>query len=62
MTQLAEHPTVKRFYERAATEGQAGPPGTLDTAWPRGVCLDARAGWKSMTQMVPRITEPAMAA
>jgi ferredoxin len=43
MAQLAEHPTVKRFHERAAAGSEPAPPQTLDSRWLRQVCLDAGA-------------------
>ncbi|HET7213180.1 MAG TPA: SCP2 sterol-binding domain-containing protein [Terriglobia bacterium] len=43
MINLAEHPTVKRFYgERQAGSAQEAPS-LLDAAWLREVCLDAGA-------------------
>jgi hypothetical protein len=43
MTPLSEHPSVKRFRERAdSTATQTGPT-TLDAGWLRQVCLDAGA-------------------
>lgn len=41
MTQLAEHPTVKRFYEQHS--GHDTRPVTLDAAWLRQVCREAGA-------------------
>lgn len=43
MAQLAEHPTVKRYYEKKS--GQGAPPANpvLDAAWLRQVCRDAGA-------------------
>ncbi len=43
MTQLAEHPTVKHFYEQAGAGTERQTPLTLDAAWLRQVCLDAGA-------------------
>jgi len=42
MAKLSEHPSVKRFNERAAT-ATAGPPPTLDARELRQICLDAGA-------------------
>jgi ferredoxin len=39
---LAEHPTVRHFKESHAA-GSAGPPGPLDAAWLRQLCLDCGA-------------------
>ena len=41
MTQLAEHPTVKHFYEQKTKSSE--PPSVLDAAWLRQLCLDAGA-------------------
>jgi ferredoxin len=43
MTQLAEHPTVKRFQEQRAVLGELRMGRVLDAAWLRQVCLDAGA-------------------
>jgi len=43
MAQLAEHPTVKQFWERAAAGSEPAPLQTLDAAWLRQVCLEAGA-------------------
>ena len=43
MAQMAEHPTVKRFYEQAAIHPPQQPPAILDAAWLRQVCLEAGA-------------------
>src|SRR5256885_6978079 len=41
---LAEHPTVRRFHERHGERpGPAEPPGPLDAAWLRQLCLDCGA-------------------
>src|SRR5262245_596432 len=42
MAQLSEHPSVKRFRERAAGVA-SGPPPTLDAKELRGICLEAGA-------------------
>ncbi len=42
MTQLTEHPTVKRFYERVGTD-VPGPREKLDAGWLRQFCLGAGA-------------------
>jgi epoxyqueuosine reductase QueG len=41
--QLAEHPTVRRFYQRDSTPPEAGAPSTLDAVWLRELCLEAGA-------------------
>src|SRR5947199_10668723 len=43
MTQLAEHPTVKKFREQRANRTQAPDVHVLDAAWLRQLCLDAGA-------------------
>ncbi len=43
MGQLTEHPTVKRFYERASRVLQASERSTLDAGWLRTLCLEAGA-------------------
>src|SRR5437867_661667 len=43
MPQLAEHPTVKHFYEEQAVGTDLPAPSVLDAAWLRQVCLDAGA-------------------
>jgi Fe-S-cluster-containing hydrogenase component 2 len=40
---LADHPTVKDFYARAATAPAPVPPGALDAVWLRQLCRDAGA-------------------
>src|SRR5262245_1012131 len=40
---LAEHPTVKRFHERAAAQPPAAAPDELDAAWLKQLCRDAGA-------------------
>src|SRR5713226_4921955 len=43
MAPLAEHPTVKHFYEQAGAGTERHAPRTLDDAWLRQICLDAGA-------------------
>jgi ferredoxin len=43
MHQLAEHPTVKRFYERTNAHPEARVTSTLDAEWLRTLCLEAGA-------------------
>lgn len=43
MAQLAEHPTVKRFYEQEEAGNTSIPPQTLDRDWLRHICLEAGA-------------------
>lgn len=43
MTQQAEHPTVKQFWEREAAGKDSPRPQTLDSAWLRQICLEAGA-------------------
>jgi Fe-S-cluster-containing hydrogenase component 2 len=43
MANMAEHPTVKRFYEQQAAGVEQPRPSLLDTAWLRQLCLDAGA-------------------
>lgn len=43
MAQLAEHPTVKHFYEQAAAGAERQPPPALDAAWLRQICREAGA-------------------
>src|SRR5262245_23768203 len=41
---LAEHPTVRRFQEKSSKRpGHGEPPGPLDAAWLRQLCLDCGA-------------------
>ena len=42
--QLAEHPTVKRFYEKGSVLPERGAPLKLDAGWLRKLCLEAGAG------------------
>ena len=42
MAQLSEHPSVKRFRERAGCVA-SGPPPTLDAQEPRDLCLQTGA-------------------
>jgi len=41
--QLAQHPTVKRFYESTTVLPDAGSSSTLDAEWLRKLCLEAGA-------------------
>jgi hypothetical protein len=43
VAQLAEHPTVKHFYEERMNRGEAPTDQVLDAAWLRQLCLDAGA-------------------
>jgi ferredoxin len=43
MTPLSEHPSVKRFRERAGSTTMQTGPTTLDAGWLRQLCLDAGA-------------------
>src|SRR5215469_9317764 len=43
MASLSEHPTVKRFHDRATAGGHQPPPATLDAGWLRQLCLEAGA-------------------
>ena len=43
MAQLAEHPSVKRFYEERKNRSEVPPDQVLDAAWLRQLCLDAGA-------------------
>src|ERR687895_1480989 len=40
---LAEHPTVKRFYERVVSDAVSSAPLKLDVDWVRKLCLEAGA-------------------
>jgi NAD-dependent dihydropyrimidine dehydrogenase PreA subunit len=40
---LADHPTVRQFYEKAANAPHASPPVKLDAAWLKQLCRDAGA-------------------
>src|SRR5213594_5177878 len=40
---LADHPTVKAFYDKAAAESAPAPPAKLDAAWLRTLCREAGA-------------------
>ena len=41
MVKLAEHPTVRRFREKAGD--RPAPPAVLDAGWLRQLCLDCGA-------------------
>ena len=43
MAQLTEHPTVKRFHERATSRSDSAPPSKLDGDWLRRLCLEQGA-------------------
>jgi ferredoxin len=43
MAQLSEHPTVKHFRAKEATEGEQARPQTLGREWLRQLCLEAGA-------------------
>ena len=43
MENLAEHPTVKHFYEERMNRGEVPMDQVLDAAWLRQLCLDAGA-------------------
>ena len=43
MPQLAEHPTVRHFYEEQAVGTDLPAPSVVDADWLRQVCLDAGA-------------------
>src|SRR6516164_6166042 len=43
MAQLAEHPTVKRFYEQASSRSEQAQPCIFDRAWLRRLALDCGA-------------------
>jgi ferredoxin len=43
VAQLAEHPSVKRFYEERKDRGEVPTYQVLDAAWLRQLCLDAGA-------------------
>src|SRR5437763_1058034 len=43
MAQLAEHPTVKHFYEANVDRAETSLPQVVDAAWLRRICLDAGA-------------------
>ena len=43
MAQLAEHPTVKRFYEQASSRSEQAQPCVQDRAWLRRLALDCGA-------------------
>jgi ferredoxin len=43
MAQLSEHPTVKQFRAKEATEGEQARPQTLGREWLRQLCLEAGA-------------------
>ena len=44
MAQLAEHPTVKRFYEQASSRSEQAQPCILDRAWLHRPALDNPLG------------------
>ena len=43
MAQLAEHPTVKRFYEQASSRSEQAQPCIVDRLWLRRLALDCGA-------------------
>ncbi|MCZ6753002.1 MAG: 4Fe-4S ferredoxin, partial [Acidobacteria bacterium] len=51
MMQLAEHPTVKRFYELEAASTEPPRPAKLDSAWLRQLCLEAGADDAGFVEM-----------
>jgi ferredoxin len=60
MAQLAEHPTVKRYYEQQTGHGAEQAPATLDAAWLRRVCLESGAddaGFVDIASMAEQKTE-----
>jgi len=44
MAQLADHPTVKRFYQQASGRSEQAQPSRLDRAWLRRPALDSPLG------------------
>ncbi|MCH7979432.1 MAG: SCP2 sterol-binding domain-containing protein [Acidobacteria bacterium] len=51
MMQLAEHPTVKRFYELEAASSEPTRPAKLDPSWLRQLCLEAGADDAGFVEM-----------
>ncbi|MCZ6753192.1 MAG: SCP2 sterol-binding domain-containing protein [Acidobacteria bacterium] len=51
MMQLAEHPTVKRFYELEAASTEPPRPAKLDPSWLRQLCLEAGADDAGFVEM-----------
>jgi hypothetical protein len=47
---LAEHPTVQRFHETAAS--RPTPPAVLDAAWLRQLCLDCGADDAGLVEII----------
>lgn len=58
MAQLAEHPTVQRFYEHAGTSGDTASAQVLDAAWLRQLCREQGADDVGFVE----IDRPALAA
>ena len=54
---LAEHPTVKAFYEKAAQAPTPSAPTKLDANWLRQLCLEAGADDGGLVE----ISRPALA-
>src|SRR5438045_1715672 len=58
MAQLAEHPTVKHFYEVNVDPAETPLPQVLDATWLRRICLDAGADDVGFVQRArPEITD-----
>ena len=58
MAQLAEHPSVKRFYEERKNRSEVPADQVLDAAWLRLLCLDAGAddvGFVERWQILPEL-------
>src|SRR6516164_4056799 len=52
MAQLAEHPTVKRFYEQASSRSEQARPCILDRAWLRRLALDCGANDVGLVEII----------
>ena len=58
MAQLAEHPTVKRFYEQAFSRSEQAQPCILDHAWLRRLALDCGADDAGLVEITRPGLEP----
>src|SRR5215470_1431935 len=58
MAQLAEHPTVKRFYEQASTRREQAQPCILDGTWLRRLALDCGADDAGLVEITRPGLEP----
>src|SRR5215471_7586093 len=58
MAQLAEHPTVKHFYEQASSGSEQAQPYILDRAWLRRLALDCGADGAGLVEITRAGLDP----